>query len=669
MKKIILLLFIIFASCSDKPKNFSEKDTPDSLAIYFRLASEQSIASKKRLECVEKAHALLKDHKNDSLHRENLFMVANKYFNLGSYEKYQEISKILAEDSQKAKDSTSLAKAYSYMADYYAKNFNKSDSAFICYIKAIKIYKKLNISDERLGNTYVNLSLLQTNQNDLLGAETSAIEAIKLLKENKSLIYQAYNIVGIAALGLEDHEKAIEYHTKALKIAKDAGLTAENEVIASINNIGGTYQSQQKHKEAIEKFEEALRHKNSFLNTNAHATLLDNLGYSKLKLGDHSQLPDLFYQALKIRDSLSLDYDIVYNKLHLCEFYNVKKDTLTAQKFATEALALSREIKSPQEIVMALSQLIEVDSKNASKYGKEYIAINDSLMVEERKAKNQFARLGFETDDIILEKEIAVQRQWLIFIIAGSIVLFGLLLYIIRMQRIRQKESILIQSQQKASEEIYQLILDQQIQFNDGREKEKKRIAKELHDGVMNKLAGIRFNLFVLQKKTDPETISKCISHISEIESIEKEIRNITHDLHQDVFFAKNDYAELLETLTNGLDESVQINTQLKIDENINWEIIPAIIKMHSYRILQESISNAIKHSNAKNIYVCILKNTDTLLIEIKDDGTGFDTMLESASLGIKNIKYRAAEMNGKCEINSSTHGTIIAVTIPLKKS
>ena len=139
--------------------------------------------------------------------------------------------------------------------------------------------------------------------------------------------------------------------------------------------------------------------------------------------------------------------------------------------------------------------------------------------------------------------------------------------------------------------------------------------------------------------------------------------------MHQDVFFAKNDYAELLETLTNGLDESVQINTRLKIDENINWEIIPAVIKMHSYRILQESISNAIKHSNAKNIYVNILKNTDTLLIEIKDDGTGFDTMLESASLGIKNIKYRAAEMNGKCEINSSSHGTIIAVIIPLKKS
>ncbi|WP_296144996.1 tetratricopeptide repeat protein [uncultured Flavobacterium sp.] len=667
MKNVILLLFIVFASCSDKKKNFSSNENSDSLSIYFSLANEDTIKYEKRLEYTEKAYDLIKNLKNDSLYRVNLFKVANRYYNMDNHEDYKKTTQIILEKSKKADDSASMAKAFSYMGDYYTKTFTKPDSAAIFYVKSLKIYKNLN-DTEKLGSTYASLARLQITQNDFLGAESSAILALKLLKKDQSYVYEAYNFIGITSVSLEDYDKAIEYHTKALHLANSKGLTGNNEVPSSLNNIGSTYQNQGKYKEAIAKFKEALTQKNLiFKDPVLYATLIDNLAYSKFKLEDYSQLPDLFFEALKIRNGLKRSPEIIYNKIHLCEFYATKKDTPTAKKFEKEALALAIETKNSFYATMTLRKLIDIDKKNASKYGREFIAISDSLLLQERKIKNKFARLSFETDDIILQKEVAVQRQWLIFIISGSIVLFGLLLYIIRMQRIRQKESLLIQSQQKASEEIYQLILDQQIQFNEGREKEKKRIAKELHHGVMNKLAGIRFNLFVLQKKTDPETISKCISHISEIQSIEKEIRNITHDLHQDVFFAKNDYAELLKTLTNGLDETVQINAHLEIDENINWEIVPAVIKMHSYRILQESISNAIKHSNAKNLYVSILQDTEVLLLEIRDDGKGFDANQESASLGIKNIKYRAGEMQGKCEISSSSKGTSIAVTIPFK--
>lgn len=174
-------------------------------------------------------------------------------------------------------------------------------------------------------------------------------------------------------------------------------------------------------------------------------------------------------------------------------------------------------------------------------------------------------------------------------------------------------------------------------------------------------------NLFILQKKTDPETIAKCISHISEIKSVEKEIRNITHDLHQDVFSAKNDYPELVRALATDLDETVEINSEVNLDENINWETVPALLKMHSYRILQESISNVVKHSNAKNLYVNISQNSENLVIEIKDDGKGFNTTQESSSLGLKNIKYRTTEMEGKFEIFSSEKGTSIILNLPLQ--
>lgn len=671
MKKIIFLLFLCLISCSDKKNNFSKNKEPDSLSVYFSLANLDTLQYEKRLEYAEKAYDLIKNQENDSMHRVYLFRVANRYYNMRNFEDYKKITRLTLEKSEKAKDTVSLAKGYSYLADFYREDHQKFDSAFIYYVKAEKLFRHLD-DNKNLGVTHINFSMMQIYQNDSKGAESSAIQALNFLKNvpEKFLMYEAYNIIAVASYNLGDFEKSLEYNTKALNLAKiHGGDLKENSISSSLNNIGVLYQKQNMHSKAIENFKEALKCEGlNYSNPRLHSILLNNLAHSKFKSNDYSELPHLFYKSIKIHDSLKLEPSLAINpKIHLSEFYIAQKDTLKAQKYIAEALSLSRKTKSSQDIMMCLQQFMEVDPKNAIKYSKEFIAINDSVILHERKSQNRFARLGFETDEIILQKEIAIQRQWLIFIISISLILLGLLLYIIRIQRVKQKESLLIQSQQKASEEIYQLILDRQIQFNEGREKEKKRIAKELHDGVMNKLSGIRFNLFVLQKKTDPETIAKCISHISEIKSVEKEIRNITHDLHQDVFSAKNDYSELVRALATDLDESVEINSQVNLDENINWENVPALLKMHSYRILQESISNVVKHSNAKNLYVNISQSSEHLVIEIKDDGKGFDTTQESSSLGLNNIKYRTIEMEGKFEIFSSEKGTSIILKLPLQ--
>jgi len=415
------------------------------------------------------------------------------------------------------------------------------------------------------------------------------------------------------------------------------------------------------------KFQLALENK-LLLNDKSqlYATLLDNLAYSKFKLNDDSQLPELFYQSLKIRDSLNTMSGVILSKIHLSEFYASKKDSLRSLKFAREALLLSREIKDSQDILLSLYQIGNIDSKNSTIYSREYIKISDSLQLEERKIKNKFARIDFETDEILVQKEAAVKNQWLIFLVSSCIILLILLLYIIRMQRTKQKELSLIQSQQKASEEIYQLLLDQQTIFNEGRENEKKRIAKELHDGVMNRLAGIRFNLFVLEKRNDAETISKCIKQVSELQTVEKEIRNIAHNLDSDDFNSKNDYPELLKTLFENFKNLGPLKINYNIDQDINWETIPSIIKMHFYRILQEGIGNAIKHSNSSDLEIAILRQHKTLTVEISDNGNGFDPMGEVKSMGFKNIKSRVKEMNGNFEISSSKKGTIIFINIPI---
>lgn len=303
---------------------------------------------------------------------------------------------------------------------------------------------------------------------------------------------------------------------------------------------------------------------------------------------------------------------------------------------------------------------------NFVKHSKERIQLSDSLLNTERKIAEKFARIEFETDEMILEKEKAEQEREQMLLILVLVLFSGGLLLIILWQRNKQKQLILINSQQKASEEIYQLMLDQQIKFDEGREKEKKRISGELHDGVMNKLAGIRYNLFKLEKKQDTETIQNCLQHIAELHTVEKEVRDIAHDLNFEVFSPKNDYASLLNTLVRE-NEYKGVYITLEIQNEIVWESISSIIKMNCYRILQECFNNIRKHSQAKEVNVHFQLMSEQLILEIFDNGLGFDPKKTKSGFGLSSIKERVKTMKGTYIINSKKKkGTTIKVNIPL---
>jgi len=92
-------------------------------------------------------------------------------------------------------------------------------------------------------------------------------------------------------------------------------------------------------------------------------------------------------------------------------------------------------------------------------------------------------------------------------------------------------------------------MLNQQHRIEEGKFIEKNRISQELHDGIMGKLTAIRLNLFILKKRKDPETIEKCLPFIDDIQNIEKEIRQISHDLNQNVFDDNVTFISIVENL------------------------------------------------------------------------------------------------------------------------
>jgi signal transduction histidine kinase len=401
--------------------------------------------------------------------------------------------------------------------------------------------------------------------------------------------------------------------------------------------------------------------------------LINNLAYSKFKLGDKSAL-FMLNEAFKIRYNSRNIPGIVSSKINLSEYYLAQSDTVKALLYINEARQKAHENKIFEDELKALELLVKIDPKKDSYYNDRFIKLTDSLQNNERATRNKFARIEFETDEITnqknhieAEKNRISSQRWIITGFSAFVIIVIVLLYIAKIQRSKNRELQFEQEQQKANQEIYQLMLDQQSKIDEGRQTEKKRISQELHDGVMSKLTSTRLNLFILSKKTDEETIKKCLLHIAEIQNIEKEIRSISHDLSNDIFSGKDSFKTIVEALFDEQKDILQANCQLEIDHEISWESIESTTKMHLYRIFQESLQNIHKYAKAKNIGATITKQDGKIHIAITDDGVGFDVKKMREGIGLKNMQSRMRIVQGNIEVQSSKgKGTQINLVIPL---
>ncbi|WP_420573113.1 sensor histidine kinase [Kordia sp.] len=157
----------------------------------------------------------------------------------------------------------------------------------------------------------------------------------------------------------------------------------------------------QNYKKAIESFKKALQFDSiSIKKPKQYAMLLNNLAYSQFKLNEHSNLPKLFYESLKIRDSIQHIDGIIISKIRLSEYYLAEKDTLKSYQFINDANILSIKQKTSDNLLLTYDLLAKVDPKNSTKYLRRYIEISDSTLLEERRMRDKFTRIEYETDEL-----------------------------------------------------------------------------------------------------------------------------------------------------------------------------------------------------------------------------------------------------------------------------
>jgi signal transduction histidine kinase len=648
----------------NKSKNIA---TQDSITSWILQSKNNKLDLSVRKKKLQKAFDFVNTLHLDSIKNNYYSKIAFEAENLNSVELFKKVNFKALTLSTKLKDTFTLGDIHWNYASYYFKN-EVIDSAYYHYHEAYKNFKLIK-HEKYTARMLYNMGFIQGRLKDYTGSEVLMFEALTIFKKiNENLdIYNCYNYLGIIYLGLEEYDKAIYYHNKALeylnKVEKNkVGLLKEG----SLSNLGLVYQKLKDYGKSIESFEQALKRKNlKNKNINFYARLIDNIAYTKFLDGDSTNVFEALNSALKIRDSIHNISGVVISKQHLSEFYALKKDTLKAIELANEALSLANKVENNRDKLESLLLLSKVDKINASKYLANYVHLNDSLQVEERKIRNKFTRIRFETDEYIDETEKLSQQKILIIVGAFLTISFLSLAYFLRVQRTKNKELIFESEQQKSNEEIFSLMLKQQSKLEEGRLKERHRISEDLHDGVLGKIFGTRIGLGFLNTNGNENDIKKQQFYIDELQNIEKEIRAISHELKSDVLSSKVDFFKIIQNLIDQKSALGNFECEINADKEIYWDKISDEIKINLYRIIQEALQNCIKYSKASKVDIQFeLLENNTLNLFIKDNGIGFNLNDKRKGIGLKNMQSRVNKLNGVFEVSSIINkGTTIFVS------
>ncbi|CAA0180246.1 tetratricopeptide repeat-containing sensor histidine kinase [Tenacibaculum maritimum] len=656
-------------SCAnDKPVVELKKETQtDSVSTWINLSKKKNITIEKKKILLKNAYYKVNLQKDDSIKAQKLSDIAYQLYRLNDSVRFKKINDEAFKLASKIDYTYTIADTYWNYANYYKKKENYENSYYY-FDKAYQLFESIK-EHKNAGRMLYAMAYIKGQYRDYTGSEVLIFRGIKkftALKNNKRL-YIAYNYLGLLQEDIKEYDKALLYYKKALGYIQKENEYYTNYYHASLNNIALTYLKKKQYIKALKLFNQILKDKElSPKNKKRIARIIDNKAYCKLKMKDTIGVLKDMLKALAIRKKTGNKTDILTSKIHLSDYYSFSKDTLKALQLAKEANILAKQIKNGRDYLASLQQLANLDRQNAKKYLDRHIQFNDSLISIERRMRNKFTRIEFETDEYIAEtKRLEQQRIWIFFTSVSSLLILSLL-YFLRVQKVKNEKLRLEAEQQKANEEIYILTLEQQAKLEEEKVKERNRISEELHDGILGKLFGTRFGLGFLNISGDDETLNKHQSLLNELQEIEKEIREVSHKLSDNFDNSEISFTTIIKQLLKDKSLIGNFNYQINFDDAIPWKEINEITKVNIYRITQEAIQNIIKHAKAKNVTLAFSITSQELIIKLSDDGIGFNTKKGRKGIGLKNITSRIQRIHAHLDIHSEINvGTTFSIKIP----
>ncbi|MFN0037421.1 MAG: ATP-binding protein [Saprospiraceae bacterium] len=200
-----------------------------------------------------------------------------------------------------------------------------------------------------------------------------------------------------------------------------------------------------------------------------------------------------------------------------------------------------------------------------------------------------------------------------------------------------------------------------------GAENERKRIARDLHDGACVNLAAINLKMDMLREQLadSPALAERALDIADDLDATYRELRGISHDLMSKALEKTGLPAALEELTVRARQAQPGLDVQLFV--NYPLDDLSSLDKIHLYRMVQELLGNVLKHAQARHVNIQLLNNEGNLLLTVEDDGQGFDPQkMESDGIGLSNIRTRAEVLRAKMHLDAAPgKGTFVSIEIP----
>ncbi|MEM5567036.1 tetratricopeptide repeat protein [Psychroserpens sp. AS72] len=550
---------------------------------------------------------------------------------LGRFEE----AKALSQEALTINDSLILASAYNNIG-VVNRNLGLYDEALASYIKALSIYEAKKM-ERQIATTHNAIGLVYSYN----GINDKAIDYHLKAKtsfeklDNKKGISEVYNNIAIIYANDGDLDKALDYFKYSLEI--EEGLDDKKGMAESVNNVGAVYYYMDSIDSALVYFNRSATIEKSIGNLAGVAASYNNIADVLLSSGKTDDSKTYIDSAYYYANNSKVSTDIEAALINYSIYYEYKNQ-------------LKKSISYHKQLAKFRDSTLNIETN-------EKIAKLDIAFQTEKKEKE----ISSQRADIA-EKELSLNKKntQLLGLIVFAALLAGIGYLFYSQQRLKNRQ---LQKENELKDALLKIETQNKLQ------EQRLRISRDLHDNIgaqltfiISSIDNLKYGFDIKDKKLTSklETISEFTT--STIYELRDTIwaMNKTEISLEDLQSRISNFIDKADVASDGVDFSFSSYTS-----EIGNLQFSSVEGMNIYRIIQESINNALKYSEAKHIKVSFSAEESTLIFKIEDDGIGFDLQNTQMGNGINNMNKRAQDIAADFEITSKIdEGTQVVLKI-----
>ncbi|MDT0556776.1 tetratricopeptide repeat-containing sensor histidine kinase [Patiriisocius hiemis] len=568
---------------------------------------------------------------------------------------------------------------------------SKPDSAIVLVKKLLDFTSEKKLEPQKADaiNTFANSLLHKGEVAEALSKYEESLLLYQKLKDLKGEGIVLNNIGKIYKLRW-NFDEAEKYYKQALKKSKEA-LDTVNEA-GTLTNLGNINLTRFKVDQAIPYYLQAIQLCKKINFKKGEGIALLNLGIAYTRKEDYEKSIACYDNARLIALELNNKNNLVHVYEALSSTYFQIKNYNNVIETSKQGLELANQLKRTS-LQKDFNYYLYEAYKAKNNYNKalyhyelgiQYLDSLDILETEKRLLQFEFDKQKLKDSIVQVEKDYKTQlafdkeieqkqaeKRYLLIGFFGLFVVLSIIIFLVY-KNTKKKQQLVEKERQIELQKTEKLLKEQELNTIDamisGQEKERQRLASELHDSVGATLAAakLQFEHIQKQKEKGKEIDELYTKTASLLDDAYKEVRTMAHEKNNGVIAKKGllpaikNLAKNVSGINNLSVEVVHFGLEKRLENSLEISI---------FRIIQELVTNIIKHSQATEATISITQHDNSINIIVEDNGVGFSSknLSFTSGIGLSNVEKRIEQLLGTLEVDSNPgKSTTALIDIPL---